>query len=119
MLLIPCNGDLAPCQQTDEDPGRAHRKLADLLEQEQHNAVDQIYECRRTDIRGIRLCQHNLLDRTAMRVKDNGLHSHHGDDGCNEPSHGQFWYARNRVARQKNIDIGQILYQPLAPEKTG
>ena len=110
MLLIPGNGDLASSQQPDEYPGRAHRKLANFLEQEQHNAVDQIYECRRTDIRSIRLCQHNLLDRTAMRVKDNGLHSQHGDDARYKPSHSQFWYARNRIARQKNIDIGQILY---------
>ena len=92
--------------------------MAQLLEHKQHDPVDQVHKRRRADVGGVRLRQHYLLDGTTVVVKDEGEQAQYNDDADYEPFQSQLWRPTDRVSGQENIDIGQVLYQPLAPEET-
>ena len=103
---------LAARQQSQKDPGRAHGDIGHLLEIQQDGRIDEVDEGRRADVGGIGLGGDDSLNPAPPVLEDDGAQHQHHDGGKNE-------HVELRGARQVDEDVGQVLDQPLAPQKGG
>ena len=102
--------ELPPGQNAEEHPGGAHGHVAPLLEHQQNDAIDEVDDGGCSHIRGIRFGGDDLLNLPTELVEDVALHRHQRQRAEHQPAPWQ-------IPRQVDEDVGEVLDQPLAPQK--
>ena len=95
--------------QAEEDEGRAHRDVADFLEQEQQRSIDEVNDRCRADIGHRCLRAQDALHRTTLVGKGITEQDH-------DHRHRTEAFQRREFTRQEDENVGEVLDQPDTPE---